>query len=98
MLKEVPSLEDDVVIVYAAVQGLDSDGILRRVEASYRIEPIQIGEVTLRAIQSTTAAGMAEVARILLEGNHQGVLLQSQLDPANFMSGPFVSAIYGERR
>jgi saccharopine dehydrogenase-like NADP-dependent oxidoreductase len=98
MLRVVPTLEDDLVVVYAAVQGKDSNGLLRRIEASYQIEPIKIGEVTLRSIQSSTAAGMAEVARILLENRHAGVLLQSQVDVTDFMTGPFVSEIYGERR
>lgn len=98
MLSEIAAVEEDLIIVYAAVEGQDSMGILRRVEASYRVEPIQIGSVKLRAIQSTTAAGMAEVARILLEGNHKGVLLQSQIDPVSYLKGPFAGAIYGERR
>ena len=98
MLSEIAAVEEDLIIVYAAVEGRDASGVLRRIEASYRVEPIQIGEVTLRAIQSTTAAGMAEVARILLEGNHKGVLLQSQIDPVSYLNGPFAGAIYGERR
>lgn len=98
MLSEIAAVEEDLIIVYAAVEGSDSNGVLRRVEASYRVEPIQIGGVTLRAIQSTTAAGMAEVARILLEGNHKGVLLQSQIDPVSYLNGPFAGAIYGTRR
>ena len=98
MLSEISAVEEDLIIVYAAVEGKDSTGVLRRVEASYRVEPIQIGNVKLRAIQSTTAAGMAEVARILLEGNHKGVLLQSQIDSVSYLNGPFAGAIYGERR
>ena len=98
MLSEIAAVEEDLIIVYAAVEGSDANGVLRRVEASYRVEPIQIGGVTLRAIQSTTAAGMAEVARILLEGNHKGVLLQSQIDPVSYLNGPFAGAIYGTRR
>jgi saccharopine dehydrogenase-like NADP-dependent oxidoreductase len=98
MLSEISAVEEDLIIVYAAVEGKDANGALRRIEASYRVEPIQIGEAKLRAIQSTTAAGMAEVARILLEGTHKGVLLQSQIDPVSYLNGPFAGAIYGERR
>ena len=98
MLSEVSAVEEDLIIVYAAVEGKDANGSLRRIEASYRVEPIQIGAAKLRAIQSTTAAGMAEVARILLEGNHKGVLLQSQIDPVSYLNGPFAGAIYGDRR
>ena len=98
MLSKIPLLEEDLVIVYAAIEGEDSAGQLRRIEASYRIEPMDIGGVTLRAIQSTTAAGMAEAARLLLRGEQSGVLLQSQFDTESYLSGPFVSAIYGQRR
>ena len=98
MLSEICAVEEDLIIVYAAVEGRDAHGALRRIEASYRVEPIQIGGATLRAIQSTTAAGMAEVARILLEGSHKGVLLQSQIEPVSYLNGPFTGAIYGKRR
>lgn len=98
MLSEISAVEEDLIIVYAAVEGKDAKGALRRIEASYRVEPIQIGGATLRAIQSTTAAGMAEVARILLEGTHKGVLLQSQIEPVSYLNGPFAGAIYGKRR
>ena len=68
-----------------------------KIEASYR-EPMQIGDVRLRAIQSTTAAGMAEIARLVLTGRYPGVLLQSQVDSTDYLNGPFVRAVYGERR
>ena len=95
MQAHVPMLEDDVVIIYASVQGKDKGGVLRSKEASYRIEPMLVGTKTLRAIQSTTAAPLAECARILLEGKWKGVVFQSQIDPTSFMSGPFVSRVYG---
>lgn len=98
MLKVIPSVEEDLIIVYAAVEGADKNGVLRRMEASYRVEPMQIGDIKLRAIQSTTAAGMAEIARLVLTGKYQGTLLQSQVDAADYLNGPFVRAIYGERR
>ena len=94
MLRQVPSMEDDEVIVYCAVEGADSEGRLRRVDAAIRVLPMTIGKVQLRAIQSTTAAGMAEAARILIETNHQGVLFQSQIDADSFLSGPFVGPVY----
>ena len=94
MLSQIPRVEDDEVIVYAAVQGKDEFGVLRRVEKDYRILPLQIGNGVLRAIQTTTAAGMAECARMLLTNNISGPLLQSQIDPEEFLNGPFVSTIY----
>lgn len=85
---------DDLVVIYAAVEGRDAHGVLRRSEKLLSIPPSRVGARTLRAIQSTTAAGLAESARLLLLGKHRGVCLQSQIDPAQFLSGPFVSAIY----
>ena len=94
MLSTIPSVEDDIVVIYTAVEGLDSNGVLRRLEESFWVDPIEVGNTTLRAIQATTAAGMAEAARILLTSNHKGVLLQSQFDTEDYLSGPFISAIY----
>ncbi len=95
MLENIPAVEDDVVIVYASVKGKDKNGVLRAVEKSYRVEPMKVGTKTLRAIQSTTAAPLAESARMLLTGKWSGVVFQSQLAPDEFMNGPFVSAVYG---
>ena len=58
---------------------------------------MKVGNQTLRAIQSTTAAPMCECARILLHGEMQnGVNLQSQIDPSSFLKGPFVKMVYGD--
>ncbi len=96
MQNVIPSVEDDIVIVYASVQGKDHKGVLRAMEGSYHIRPTKVGTQTLRAIQTTTAAPLAESARMLLEGKMQGPIFQSMLDPISFMNGPFVSAIYGK--
>jgi saccharopine dehydrogenase-like NADP-dependent oxidoreductase len=91
----VPFMEDDLVVVYAAVEGPGSNRSLRRrLEKSLLIRPSRVGARTLKAIQSTTTAGLAESARFLLTEEPQGVLLQSQIDPAHFMAGPFVAEIY----
>jgi saccharopine dehydrogenase-like NADP-dependent oxidoreductase len=94
MEKTVPFLEDDLVVIYAAVEGRGADGTLRRLESSLLIRPSRVGARTLKAIQSTTTAGLAESARFLLTENPHGVCLQSQIDPAHFMAGPFVAGIY----
>jgi len=91
----IPSIEEDQVIIYASVQGKDKNGVLRAMEGSYRILPMKIGTKTLRAIQTTTAAPLAECARMLATGEWKGVVFQSQLDPDSFMNGPFVSMVYG---
>ena len=94
MGEEVPFVADDLVVIYAAVEGRGADGFLRRLESSRLIRPRRVGARTLKAIQGTTAAGLAESARLLLTGNIHGVCLQSQIDPDQFMGGPFVAEIY----
>ena len=94
MEAEVPFVEDDQVVIHAAVQGRGEDGVLRRLESSLVIPPCRVGARHLKAIQSTTASGLAESARLLLRGEHEGVCLQSQIDPAAFLAGPFVGTIY----
>ena len=94
MLNTIPAVEEDIVIVYASVKGRDSKGTLRAIEGSYHIEPVKIGTKTLRAIQATTAAPLCEAAYMLLMGNWQGPVFQSQINPDQFMNGPFVSRVY----
>ena len=90
----IPFMEDDLVVIYAAVEGRSAGGSLHRLEKSHLIRPSRVGARTLKAIQSTTTAGLAESARFLLTAEPQGVCLQSQIDPAHFMAGPFVAEIY----
>jgi len=96
MLENIPSVEDDVVVVYASVEGKDSNGRLRRKEKSYKIVPTYVGNKRLRAIQTTTAAPLCEVAFMLLKNNWKGTILQSRLSTDEFLNGPFVTAIYGK--
>jgi saccharopine dehydrogenase-like NADP-dependent oxidoreductase len=96
MLEVVPFAEEDLVVIHAAVEGRDRDGTLRRLEDSRLIRPRRVGAHRLKAIQTTTCAGLAESARLLLTTGIQGVHLQSQIDPDRFMDGPFVSTIYGD--
>jgi saccharopine dehydrogenase-like NADP-dependent oxidoreductase len=96
MSKTVPMVEDDVIIIYAFVSGHDSEGVLHRVEAAYKVLPKTINGKKLRAIQATTAAPMAECARLLLEGKWKGIVQQSQIDPYAFLSGPFVESVYSK--
>ncbi len=94
MLSEIPSVEDDRVIIYASVIGKDSMGTLRALEGSYNISPSMVGTKKLRAIQTTTAAPLCEAANMLLTQNLQGPIFQSMIDPIKFMNGPFVKSIY----
>jgi saccharopine dehydrogenase-like NADP-dependent oxidoreductase len=96
MEQEVPFVDDDLVTTYAAVEGRAADGSLRRLEDARVIRPCRIGSHTLKAIQATTAAGLAESAHLLLQGECKGICQQSKVDPLRFLGGPFVSAIYGK--
>jgi len=95
MLDNIPMVEDDKVVIYAAVKGKDKNGLLRGVEASYDIKPVKVGTKMLRAIQTTTACALCEAARILLEGKHKGIILQSQIPADAFLNGPYVKEFYG---
>ncbi|MEO8648078.1 MAG: saccharopine dehydrogenase C-terminal domain-containing protein [Acidobacteriota bacterium] len=94
MLKEIPSVEDDLVLVHASVEGFDSTGRRRMLEKAFFVEPLEIDGKSLRAIQTTTAAPLCESAMMLISGRYKGVVLQSQLDPATFLAGRFVSRVY----
>ncbi|QYO65657.1 saccharopine dehydrogenase family protein [Leptolyngbya sp. 7M] len=94
MLEQVPSVEDDLVLVHASVDGFDHRGRRRMLEKAYFVEPLEINGKRLRAIQTTTAAPLCESAMMLLAGAHKGVVLQSQIDTEVFFTGNFVSRIY----
>jgi saccharopine dehydrogenase-like NADP-dependent oxidoreductase len=94
MQQAVPSVEDDLVVLHASVDGFDDKGVRRMLEKAYFVEPLEINGKRLRAIQTTTAAPLCESAMMLLSGNYRGVVLQSRIDPDEFMSGTFVSNIY----
>jgi saccharopine dehydrogenase-like NADP-dependent oxidoreductase len=93
-LREIPAVEDDFVLVHASVEGFDNKNVRRRIEKAYFVEPLEINGHFLRAIQTTTAVPLIESALMLLSGKHKGVILQSQIEPEEFISGKFVSRIY----
>ena len=96
MLDNIPSVEDDVVIIYSSVIGKDKNGRLRAKEKSYKIYPKVIGNQKLRAIQTTTAAPLCGIAKLLLEGKWKGAVYQSMIDPDDFLENTFVKNVYGE--
>jgi saccharopine dehydrogenase-like NADP-dependent oxidoreductase len=96
MEEEIPHVEDDQIVLYAAVQGKDSSGVLRRREVSKQISPQRVGKHILRAIQATTAVPMIQSAQLVLESNLKGVILQSQINPDTFLNGDFVRSVYGK--
>jgi saccharopine dehydrogenase-like NADP-dependent oxidoreductase len=95
MQEIIPHIEDDQIILYAAIEGKDIEGVLRRREIAKTIRPQQIGNHKLRAIQTTTAAPLAQAAQLLLEGRQKGTILQSHVDSAAFLDGHYVSKVYG---
>lgn len=90
----IPHVEDDQIVIYAAVEGKDIEGVLRRREIAKTILPLQVGKHYLRAIQTTTAAPLVQAAQFLLENNPHGILLQSQINSKTFLSGHYVSKVY----
>ncbi|MFD1314022.1 saccharopine dehydrogenase family protein [Namhaeicola litoreus] len=92
----IPHLEEDQVVVFAAVQGNDEKGVLRRKEFAKIIKPQKVGKAKLRAIQTTTAAPMVESAMWLLKENKRGPILQSELDTQQFLNGNCIAKIYGK--
>ena len=98
MQEIIPAIEDDQIVLYAAVEGRDSKGMLRRREISKRILPQIVGKHKLRAIQTSTAAPLAQAAQLLLESSLTGVALQSQIDSSAFLKGNYVVRVYGETK
>jgi saccharopine dehydrogenase-like NADP-dependent oxidoreductase len=95
MLEKVPSVEDDFVIVHSSVEGFDLSGRRRMVEKAFHVTPLEINGQHLRAIQTTTAAPLIECADMLATNKYKGVVMQSEIDPNEFLSGNFVSRVYG---
>lgn len=96
MQTEIPHIQDDQIVIYAAVEGKDASGTLRRQEIAKRIHPQQVGKHTLRAIQTSTATPLIQAISWLLETKTKGIVLQSQLDAAAFLKGDFIKRVYGE--
>ena len=96
METSIPHMEDDRIVLYAAVEVKDEKGILQRREAANLIFPQKVGKHKLRAIQITTAAPLIQSAQLLLESSISGIILQSHLDPLPFLNGKFIKPVYGE--
>ncbi len=97
MLRNIPTVQDDFVLVHSSVEGFDKNGRRRMIEKAFHIQPLEINGHFLRAIQTTTAAPLCESAMMLLEGNLKGIILQSRIEPKEFLNGRFVSEIYGTK-
>ena len=96
MLNTIPSVEDDEVLIYASATGKDHKGRLRSKEKSYKIYPSMVGSKKLRAIQSTTASALCQIAYMMLNTKGmKGPIFQSQIPAEEFLNGPFVKNVYG---
>jgi saccharopine dehydrogenase-like NADP-dependent oxidoreductase len=91
----IPQIEEDQIVLYAAVEGKDHKGVLRRNEVAKTVLPQKVGNHMLRAIQATTAAPLAQAAQLLLEGTLKGPILQSQINASEFLNGNFITRVYG---
>ena len=95
MLDSIPSVENDMVVIYSSVEGYDNNGRRRKIEKAYKILPTIVGNRKLRAIQTTTAVPMCEMAFMLLTKNLKGLVQQTEIPTSEFLNGPFVSRVYG---
>lgn len=96
MMDNIPNIEEDQIVIYAAVQGNDDKCRLRRQEIAKVIHPQQVGKHMLRAIQTTTAVPLIQAMQWLLETAPKGVILQSDMDPETFLNGDYIVTIYGK--
>jgi saccharopine dehydrogenase-like NADP-dependent oxidoreductase len=88
--KAVPQTLQDVVIVYAAVSGLQ-DGDLREENYVNKVYPQVIAGRLWSAIQVTTAAGISAVVDLVLEheGRFQGFVAQEQFSLPEILANRF---------
>ncbi len=100
LLLDVPHVEQDKVLVYAGLEFIaalpNGRRERRRLEVLQDIPCRPIAGTSLRAIQSTTASSLAEVARMALHHHWKGVVTQSKIPPQAFLSGPIVTEVYGD--
>ena len=96
MLSDIPRVENDKVVIYVSVAGFNAQNELHNISRSYTIYPSIVGGVPLRAIQTTTAGPMCQIALMLLSGKFKGPVLQSMIDTQEFLDGEIVKGIYGE--
>ncbi len=94
MLKDVPLVEEDFVIVHSSIEGFDPQGRRQLVEKAFHVKPLKINGKSLRAIQTTTAAPLVECADMLASNKYKGVIMQSNIEPHDFLNGKFVSKVY----
>jgi len=88
----LPLVDDDIVLVYAAVEG-KIDGQLRRKEFSQSYQNIKLDGKDWRAISWTTACSIAAVVDLVSEGKlkNKGFIKQEEIDLKLFLDSHFGS-------
>ncbi|MEL0074450.1 MAG: hypothetical protein VW710_08370 [Flavobacteriaceae bacterium] len=84
-----PPVEEDVVYVYAVVEGWQNETLSRK-EYYNAFYPIEIEEKKWRAISWTTAASMVAVIELVASKQlpQKGFLKQEQIPLQNFLQTP----------
>jgi saccharopine dehydrogenase-like NADP-dependent oxidoreductase len=99
-MNALPAVDEDVVFVHAAVEGIKS-GKLAREEYVRAFPPLTIENQQWRAISWTTAASISAVVELVRDGvlPQQGFLKQEEI-PLNAFLGTKNGALYleGERK
>lgn len=90
--KALPLVDDDIVLVYAAVEG-KIDGELRRKEFSESYRNVEIDGKEWRAISWTTACSIAAVVELVSEGKlkNKGFIKQEEIPYDLFIRSHFGS-------
>jgi len=85
-----PPVKDDVVYVYAVVEGWKADK-LRRDEYFKAFFPVEIGGHTWRAISWTTACSISSVVDMVAEGklSNKGFIKQEEIDLSSFLDNRY---------
>lgn len=86
----LPLVDDDIVLVYAAVEGV-LDGQLRRKEFSESYRKIEIDNEEWRAISWTTACSISAVVDMVSEGilPYKGFIKQEEIPLNKFLESEF---------
>lgn len=95
MLEDTPIQDQDRVLIYCSVSGMNADQNRFEKILFREIPPIQMGNTTITAIQRTTAASLAQTAILLLSNRFSGIITQSKYPLDEFMQGAIVREHYG---
>lgn len=101
LMNALPLVDDDIVLVYAAVEGV-MDGMLRRKEFSGSYRNIRLEGKDWRAISWTTACSIAAVVELVSEGKlkKKGFIKQEEIPLDLFLASDFGSMYetYGDKK